>query len=503
MAGILGGALGGMIGNAIGGAISGAINAGSNAIQNRPSSGGSSSSSKPSGGGVSIGTSRPGDFTGSANGVTANDDFQQSIIDQMNKNSAAWWDAKNQEERDALHRQNEQLAGILGGNVSYDGSTGKWSGTGNTAYQPQDQSDYLKEMYEAYLEQQKEALKQAYENNLSNLQAEQDKLAGNYQSARNDTAAQSALSQQRYNETAAAYGLNTGTAGQASLSYSNQLQADISALQAAESAANAEIERQRTNLGKEYESALVQAQATNNYELFNALYQEAVRVDQALQQQSQFNAQQAMQQYQMLLDKYYQDKQWGFSQEQWQYQQQQDKYKQDMAAAELLAAAGDYSAYGKLFGWDQNKINQMNNAWKIANTVSYSGSGSSGGGSSGGGGSSYGGSSGTSGTGYDALFKAAKESGYPESYINNNYKKFGFTSKTGLYEEYEGWYEKNSISQDEFDELLRQIDFYFGNAMDETAMKIIQNNWNKISSNASMVNQVKQKAKYFGYSIGE
>lgn len=466
------------------------------------SSGSASSGAKPSGssgGGVPIGTSRPDSFQGSASGITVSNDFQQAIIDQMNQNSAAWWEATTQEERDALHQQNQQLAGMLGGSVSYDSSSGKWSGAAEAPYEPKDQSGYLEEMYKAYLEQQKEALKQAYESNLSDLQAEQDKLSGNYQAAKNDTAAQSALSQQRYNETAAAYGLNTGTAGQAALSYSNQLQADISAMQAAESAANAEIERQRTNLGKEYQSALVQAQATNNYELFNALYQEAVRVDQALQQQSQFNASQAMQQYQMLLDKYYQDKQWGMTQEQWQYQQQQDQYEKDMEAAQLLAAAGDYSAYGKLFGWDQSKIDQMNSAWQAANTASYSGSGSSGG--SGGGSSA--GSVQASSSGYDALFRAAMESGYPESYINNNYKDFGFTSKTGLYDEYQGWYDNNSMTQGQFDEILRQIDFYFGNAMDETAMKIIQNNWDKIRSNPAMANQVRQKAKYFGYSISE
>ena len=100
---------------------------------------------------------------------------------------------------------------------------------------------------------QKAALKEAYEKNLSSLEAEQGKLGGNYQAARNDTAAQSDLSQQRFYETAVAYGLNSGTMGQAALSYATQLQKNLGTLQAAESAANAEIERQRTLLAKEYE----------------------------------------------------------------------------------------------------------------------------------------------------------------------------------------------------------------------------------------------------------
>lgn len=536
------GILGNIIGNTVGSVISSGINAATGGSSSKPSSGSSSSGSSSSGGGSSS-TSRPNsnvpdDYFGMMQ-VTVNNDYQQAIKDQMAANSEAWWSATTQAEKDALHQKNQQLASLLGGSVQYTngvwhgvaasdksdgsggiggyGSSGGIGGTGANSYTPTDQSDYLNQLYAAQLEAQKAALKDAYEKKLSSLDAEQEKLGANYQAARNQTAAQSALSQQRFNETAAAYGLNTGTAGQAALSYSNQLQADISSLQAAESAANAEIERQRTTLSKEYQNAMVQAQATNNYELFQALYQEAVRVDQALQNQSQFNSQQALQQYQMLLNKYNSDRewemtqgQWDMTQQQWEYQQQQDQYKKDLAAAELLAAAGDYSAYGKLFGWDQAKIDQMNNAWKMANTITSSSGGGGGGGSSGGGGSgsSSGGSSSGSGGGYDALFQAAMQSGYPESYINNNYKNFGFSSKTGLYDDYLSWYEKNSSSasgqgmtQDQFDEVLRQIDFYFGNSMDETAMKIIQNNWDKISANPSMANQVKKKAEYFGYSI--
>ena len=271
------GIFGSIIGNTVGSVISGAINAvtggssGSSSISSsgsssRPSSGGSSSSNW----GVSIGTPRPGDFSGSASGITANNSFQQAIIDQMNSNSAAWWEATTDAERDRLHQQNQQLADLLGGNVTYN--NGVWVGqagqtyveypqfqlpqlpqNGQTSYQPQDQSQKLEEMYAAQLEAQKAALKEAYEKNLSSLEAEQGKLGGNYQAARNDTAAQSDLSQQRFYETAVAYGLNSGTMGQAALSYATQLQKNLGTLQAAESAANAEIERQRTLLAKEYE----------------------------------------------------------------------------------------------------------------------------------------------------------------------------------------------------------------------------------------------------------
>lgn len=45
---------------------------------------------------------------------------------------------------------------------------------------------------------------------------------------------------------------------------------------------------------------------------------------------------------------------------------------------------------------------------------------------------------------YEALFAAAEASGYPKSYIANNYKSFGFTSSSGLYDEYQGWKENNA-----------------------------------------------------------
>ncbi len=44
---------------------------------------------------------------------------------------------------------------------------------------------------------------------------------------------------------------------------------------------------------------------------------------------------------------------------------------------------------------------------------------------------------------YDGLFAAAKESGHAKSFIANNYKKYGFTSTTGLYDEFEVWSEQS------------------------------------------------------------
>ena len=42
---------------------------------------------------------------------------------------------------------------------------------------------------------------------------------------------------------------------------------------------------------------------------------------------------------------------------------------------------------------------------------------------------------------YDGLFAAAQASGYPKSFISNNYKKYGFSSSSSLYDDYESWLE--------------------------------------------------------------
>lgn len=50
---------------------------------------------------------------------------------------------------------------------------------------------------------------------------------------------------------------------------------------------------------------------------------------------------------------------------------------------------------------------------------------------------------------YEGLFEAAYQSGYPKSYIANNYKKFGFTSSSGAYDGYEDWLDKRENGGDE------------------------------------------------------
>lgn len=103
-------------------------------------------------------------------------------------------------------------------------------------------------------------------------------------------------------------------------------------------------------------------------------------------------------------------------------------------SAELLADSG----------YSQEYADALRNYY-LQNPSSKSSRSSSGGGGSSGGGSGGSGSS----QNYDALFKAAMDSGHPKSYLANNYKSFGFTSSSGLYDDYESWYDEIQDQQEQ------------------------------------------------------
>ncbi len=383
------------------------------AAKKKTSSSGSSSGGSYSG-------SSGGKGSGAVSGVNVYDDYQQAIKNQMEANSRKWWTASSQAEKDALHAQNVALAQKLG-NLSYDGASGKWSGSASapsyenfelpaqSSYQPSDQSEYLRRMASEYLKQQQEALKSAYQANVSSLDAEGASLTRGYQDARSAEAAQSALAQRRFFETANAYGLNSGTIGQEALSFASEKQAGLSELYAAEAAANAELERQRTQLSQQYQSALTQAQAANNYQLFQKLYDEAARVDEAIAEQKKFNASQIMQRYQTALSQYNADRDY-------EYKLREERDRELLASAQLAAQSGDYSGYGRYYGWDDAQVRRLNQLWQAQQQPA------------------------ADSQDFLGLFRAAKASGSPASYLKqkSNYAAFGFDSAPS-YTDYKNW----------------------------------------------------------------
>lgn len=208
-----------------------------------------------------------------------------------------------------------------------------------------DQSEYIRQMYEQQLAANKAQLESDYNQNVSNLDSEASKIGSNYYEQRRQTQANADRAQASYNEMANASGLNSGTGGQAALSRSNQLQSDLTTLGNAEAQNRAEIERQRTLLGQQYQNAIQKAQAENNMELAQRLYQEAVRVDESIIDASKNDSNRALEILNMMLNQVSSDRNLAS--------------EEARKAAEIAAAGGKYGLYGKLYGLSDDVIAQL------------------------------------------------------------------------------------------------------------------------------------------------
>ena len=103
---------------------------------------------------------------------------------------------------------------------------------------------------------------------LSDLNAESQKNAANYNTQRSSANAQGRLSAKNFQEYLASTGrANSGLAAQARLQNDNNLRSSINTLNAGEAAANADINRRTTDAQNAYSSGLASANATieSNY----------------------------------------------------------------------------------------------------------------------------------------------------------------------------------------------------------------------------------------------
>lgn len=219
--------------------------------------------------------------------------------------------------------------------------------------QAQDQSQFIKDAYGANLEATNAGLQSSYEKNLSAIDAEESGLGQNYYELQRQAQAQSDLQKNAYNEYANASGLNSGTRGQAALSQSNNLATQLNNIRMSETEKRAELERQRTLLGQQYQSAIQQAQSQNDMQLAQALYEEAVRVDKSIIDAAKRDADVALQMFATAND------------------------NQRAAASALASGADNYSAYANLYGVNDTIANQIRNAsartGRLGGSGSYSG----------------------------------------------------------------------------------------------------------------------------------
>lgn len=163
----------------------------------------------------------------------------------------------------------------------------------------QDYSNYLEEMYAAQKRAALAELNAAYESNLATIDRAGQGVGALYQNARNQSVGASELSKRNFAEYAAASGLNSGTGGQAELARNVALQNNLNNIDTAEADTYADLELQRAQAEIDYNNAIAQAEAEGDYELANALYQEKVRVQEALLQEQRYQDELALQQYKL------------------------------------------------------------------------------------------------------------------------------------------------------------------------------------------------------------
>jgi hypothetical protein len=180
--------------------------------------------------------------------------------------------------------------------------------------------DQIKKLYSSQLASQQEQLKQGYLQADAEYAAEKDKAAK--VAAKNIDLTKLEAQQAAVNnaELHAASGLTSGARAQARLARDNQLQADLTALRAQQQEVDADIERQRTLLSQQYQSAIREAQAENDYAKAQALYEEARRQQDALVAQQQAQNEHALQ------------------------------------AAKLMAEAGDYTRLAAIYGLSKSEL---------------------------------------------------------------------------------------------------------------------------------------------------
>lgn len=113
---------------------------------------------------------------------------------------------------------------------------------------------------------------------------------------------------------------------------------------------------------------------------------------------------------------------------------------------------------------------------------------------------------------YDGLFAAAQASGYPKSFISNNYKKYGFSSSRSLYDDYESWLEGQgggsgsgssgkTLPQGQFIALLSGFNTSLKNGEGERILSTLDKAWPLMTSDQKA--EMQKLLTQYGYSYEE
>lgn len=161
-----------------------------------------------------------------------------------------------------------------------------------TATSALNQDDYINKLYDKRQQSQQQLTQQNQQDSENFLSGQSHALSGQTDNYKQRTQVESQQAAQQ--PTYAAKNLSAGAAAQVGLSRGNQLQKDVSALDARQAQAQAEIDRQRQQLAQFYQTEIQRATAENDMQraqqLYNAAKAEEKRL-QSLRQQAAVYAQ--------------------------------------------------------------------------------------------------------------------------------------------------------------------------------------------------------------------
>ena len=188
------------------------------------------------------------------------------------------------------------------------------------AYTKGAQGQAVAGMYDNQRDANLSRMEEEYNRNRSQQQADAAKIAGNYQTQKNDLGAQYERQRRNNNIQAAANGLNTGTASQMQLGQAGAYQKAYGQLGAAQAAEEAQAARGLSDLEAAYRSQVNAAISNSDYQKAAALMQ-------------------------------------GY----------QDDRQRQMNEAQLMAGYGIFDGYSNLYG--QDTANTMRQLWVAQNPL--------------------------------------------------------------------------------------------------------------------------------------
>lgn len=397
--------------------------------------------------------------SGSPSGGGSSGDWEQGFMSAadyaaLKAAGDAYNNATTAAEREAAHAQAEAIRAKYNYSGGIDGSEylpfGNQQPQGSlqqgTALQTPDFSGLLDQWLSAAQKQQQNQINYAVNQGVAELERAQEDAQEQFQTQQNQVSENEAKALDNQALYAEARG-DRGGIGQAQY---GQIQAQ--AMQNRQA-----INSARTKLATDTARAIADLRAQGEFQKADSLLQLTQTYLSQLMQLQQWGAEYSLnvQQFQAQLYQWQQEfnaqlQQWDKEYElsvgdltgvfqgspTWSAQQAEKNTLVESGMAALSVGVRPSAAQQQAMGYTDEQIDAILAEYKLAQAAASSGS------SSGGGGGSSGGSHSSVGAGadYDSLFTDAYNAGGNwKSFIANNYKKYGFTSTTGLYDEYEEW----------------------------------------------------------------